>query len=44
MIKRILINLVCFAYNWYLITKVRAKNRVVVARIKYVEQRKRYYK
>ena len=38
MLKRIAINLVCFLYNWYWITKIRYRNYVVTQRIKYTMQ------
>lgn len=44
MIKRLLINLICFAYNWYCVYRIRIQQRIVTQRIQYVEQRKRYYK
>lgn len=44
MLKRIIINLICFAYNWFLIGKVRYRNYIMDQRIKYVVALKRRYK
>lgn len=41
MIKSILINLVCFMYNWYWIYNIRAKNYVIIQRIKHIDAMKR---